>query len=74
MYQQSWGGSCIQVQSANNVNVYDVSGFTSLVLSWLVQGQVLTKGSVEDMLGMREWKNTCFTEMHWTDCSLQAIE
>lgn len=33
-----------------------------------------TKGSTENMLGMLKWKNTSFTDMHWTNCSLQANE
>lgn len=54
----------MQVQSANDINVYDVSVYTSSVLLWLIQDQVLTKGHAEDRLGMHKWKNTSFTEMH----------
>lgn len=64
----------MQVQSTNNINVYDMSVYTSLALSCLIQDQVLTKDSAECALGMDKCKNASFTGMHCTHCSLQAAE
>lgn len=49
------GGSCVQVQSTNNINVYDMSVCTSLSLSCLIQDQGLTKDSAEYAVGMDKW-------------------